>query len=69
MQVRKRSRNMGVWSAVAVIAVGFAVCGVLPASAEESTVTGNRVFFRGDYAAMTSDRGGELFTDLNRAGG
>jgi len=34
--------------------------------AEES---GNMVFFRGGYAAMTSDRGGELFTDANRTAG
>lgn len=29
----------------------------------DATPTGNRVFFRGGYAALTSDRGGELFTD------
>lgn len=69
MQVRKIWWSIGVWSAAAAIAVALVVCGVLPASAEETTVTGYRVFFRGGFAGMTSDRGGELFTDLNRAGG
>ncbi|TSA00992.1 MAG: hypothetical protein D4R81_06855, partial [Nitrospiraceae bacterium] len=55
-----RSRNIGVWCTTVAIAAGLAVCGVLPASAEE---TGNRVFFRGGFAAATSDRSNELFTD------
>ncbi len=55
-----RSRTIGVWSAAVAIAAGLVVCGVLPASAED---LGNRVFFRGGYAAATSDRSGELFTD------
>ena len=65
MQVRKRSRNIGVRCAVAAIVLGLAVCGVLPASAEESTATGNRVFFRGGFAGLNSGRGGELFTDVH----
>jgi len=63
MQVRMRSRNIGVWCAAVAIAAGLAVCGVLPASAEDSTPTGNRVFFRGGFAGATSDRSNELFTD------
>jgi hypothetical protein len=51
-----------------LIAVGVAVCGVLPASADDIT-TGNRVFFRGGFAALNSNRAGELFTDGHRAGG
>jgi hypothetical protein len=50
-----------------VIAGGLAVCGSWPASAEEATTgtaTGNRVFFRGGWAGATSDRSGELFTDV-----
>lgn len=47
-----------------LIAAGLAVCAVSPASAEEATSTGNRVFFRGGFAALSSDRGGELFTDV-----
>jgi hypothetical protein len=35
----------------------------LPASAEDATPTGNRVFFRGGFAGATSDRSNELFTD------
>jgi len=63
MQARKRSRNIGVWSAAVVIAAGLAVCGASPVSAEDTTSTGNRVFFRGGFAGATSDRSGELFTD------
>lgn len=59
-----RSKNIGVWRATAAIAVALAVCGVLPASADEIT-TGNRVFFRGGFAALNSGRGGELFTDAH----
>jgi len=33
--------------------------------AEETTRTGNRVFFRGGFAALNSGRGGELFTDVH----
>jgi hypothetical protein len=58
-----------VWSAAAAIAVALAVCGVLPASAEEATATGNRVFFRGGFAGATSDRSNELFTDGHNAAG
>jgi hypothetical protein len=35
--------------------------------AEDTTRTGNRVFFRGGFAGLNSDRGGELFVDGHRA--
>ncbi|MBI3806621.1 MAG: outer membrane beta-barrel protein [Nitrospirae bacterium] len=60
-----RNRNIGRWCAAAATAVALAVCGVLPASADDIT-TGNRVFFRGGFAALNSGRGGELFTDVHR---
>lgn len=60
MQVRKRSRNIGVWVAAIAIAGGLAVCAVSPASAEEA---GNMVFYRGGFAGLSSNRAGELFTD------
>ena len=69
MQARKRSRNIGVWSVAVVIAVALAACGALPVSAEEATATGNRVFFRGGYAGLSNNRGGELFTDGHNAAG
>ena len=64
MQVRKSSRNIGVWGAAIAIAGGLAVCGVSPASADDTTATGNRVFFRGGFAEASNDRSGELFTDV-----
>jgi hypothetical protein len=36
--------------------------------AEDTTTTGNRVFFRGGAAGMTSDRAGELITDVHTKG-
>ena len=63
MQVRRTRWNIGVKSVAAAIAVALAVCGVSPASAEDISSSGNRVFFRGGYAALNSGRGGELFTD------
>lgn len=68
MQVRtSRFRNIGRWCAGVAIAVGLAVSGVWPASAEEGT--GNMVFFKGGYAGLTSNRQGEFFTDCGLAGG
>ena len=69
MQGWTRSRNIGRWWAAVVIAVGIAVCSVLPAVAEDTTSSGNRVFFRGGFAALNSGRGGELFTDVHNAAG
>jgi hypothetical protein len=56
------------WCAAAAIAAGLAVCGVSPVSAHELS-TGNRVFFRGGFAALNSDRSNELFTDGHSAAG
>ncbi|MDH4186323.1 MAG: hypothetical protein OEV08_04945 [Nitrospira sp.] len=69
MQVQKRSRNIGMKSAAAVIAAVLAVCGALPASADEGIGVGNQVFFRGGAAGMTSNRAGETFTDVYRNSG
>lgn len=64
MQVRtSRLRNIGRWCAGVAIAVGLAVSGVWPALAEEGA--GNMVFFKGGYAGLTSNRGGEFFTDCS----
>ena len=63
-----RSRNIGRCCAAVAIAVALAVCDVLPAWADDIT-TGSRVFFRGGFAALTSDRAGEVFTDVFGASG
>lgn len=65
MQVRKGSRNMGVWSVAMSLVTAVALSCVGTAWAEDTTSTGNRVFFRGGYGEMLSDRGGELITDLH----
>jgi hypothetical protein len=69
MQVWKSSRNVGVWAVAVSLAAGSALCGVGTALAEDTTTTGNRVFFRGGYGALTSDRAGELITDGHGAAG
>ena len=68
MQVWRTRWNIGVWCVAAAIAAGLAVCGVSPVSAHELS-TGNRVFFRGGFAALNSDRSNELFTDGHSAAG
>ncbi len=66
MEVRKKRRNIGAWLVAAVIVGVLAVSGVSPGLAEEeTTATGNRVFFRGGFAGLNSSRGGELFTDVH----
>ena len=69
MQVWKSSRNIGVWAVAVSLAAGSALCGVGTALAEDTTSTGNRVFFRGGYGEMLSDRAGELITDGHGAVG
>lgn len=54
-----------VWSLILSIASIFALSIVGSASAEDTTSTGNRVFFRGGYGEMVSDRAGELITDVH----
>jgi len=67
MQNRRSNRNIGLWLVGIAIVLGLAVSGVWPVSAEDTTTTGNRVFFRGGFAALNSGRGGELFTDGHNA--
>ncbi len=69
MQVQKSSRSIGVWSVAASLAAALALSSVGTALAEDTTSTGNRVFFRGGAAGLTSDRGGELITDGHGAAG
>ncbi|MBX3326561.1 MAG: hypothetical protein U0223_07935 [Nitrospira sp.] len=69
MQVCKHSRNIAVWAVAASLIAASALCGGTTASAEDTTATGNRVFFRGGAAGLTSDRGGELITDGHGAAG
>jgi hypothetical protein len=54
MEVRKRSRNIGAKCAAAAIVLALAVCGVRPASAEDTTSTGNRVFSAGAMPDSTA---------------
>lgn len=67
MQVQKSRRNIGVWSiAVSLVAaVAFGVAGPAMAEDEETATKGNRVFFRGGYGELVSDRAGELITDVH----
>lgn len=60
MQVRGKRRNIGVTCAAVASVLALGVCGVWPASAEE---TGNMVVFKGGFMRLNSDRGGEIFTD------
>ena len=72
MQVGKVSRRIGVWAVAVSLIAAFAVGGVGVASAAETTETtstGNRVFFRGGYGQMLSDRAGEFITDVHGAAG
>lgn len=68
MQTRNGRRNVGVWAVALSLAAALAGGGVGSASAEETTETtskGNRVFFRGGYGEMLSDRAGEFITDVH----
>ncbi|MBI5672140.1 MAG: hypothetical protein HZC50_02500, partial [Nitrospirae bacterium] len=69
MQVQKSRRKIGVWTVVVSLAATFALGSVLPVLAEDTTATGNRVFFRGGYAHLDINRGGQLFTDGHGAAG
>ncbi len=68
MQVWKSRRNIGMWSLAMSLAAVCALSGVGATLAEDTTTTGNRVFFRGGAAGMTSDRAGELITDVHSKG-
>lgn len=65
MQVQKSRRKIGVWSVVVSLAASFALSAVGSALAADTTSTGNRVFFRGGYGELLSDRAGELITDVH----
>lgn len=65
MQVREKRRSIGVQCAAVASVLALAVCGVSPASAEE---TGNMVVFKGGFMRLNSDRGTEIFTDVNGSG-
>lgn len=69
MHYRGSRKNRGMWAATAVIVAGIALSAVSPVLAADTTSTGNRVFFRGGYGEMLSDRGGELITDGHGAAG
>ncbi len=69
MQVCKGSRNIAVWAVALslVAASAFSGGGTVLAqdTTKETTATGNRVFFRGGYGEMLSDRAGEFITDVH----
>jgi hypothetical protein len=54
-----------VWSIILSIASAFALSVGGTALADDTTSTGNRVFFRGGYGEMLSDRAGEFITDVH----
>lgn len=64
--MRQQSVWTGMWLVVMLMAAGVWMMGSSAAMAEEK---GNVVFFRGGYAGLTSDRGNEVFTDVNGANG
>lgn len=64
--MRQQSMWTGMWLVVILMAAGVWMMGSSAAMAEEK---GNVVFFRGGYAGLTSDRGNEVFTDVNGANG
>ncbi len=68
MQVQKSRGNIGLCVAASLAAV-LALSSVGTALAEDTTTTGNRVFFRGGYGQMLSDRAGEFITDVHGVGG
>lgn len=66
MQVWKSSRNVRVWSVAVSLAAACALSGLGSAMADDTTTTGNRVFFRGGAGGLTSDRAGEFITDVHK---
>ncbi len=69
MQVWKNRKNIGMWAVAVTLAAGFTLSSSGTAAADDTTATGNRVFFRGGAGGLTSDRAGELITDGHGAGG
>lgn len=66
MKQRDRRAN-GVSLVVGVLLTLGMMLTSLPVWAQETTSTGNRVFFRGGFAGLNSDRGNELFTDFHNS--
>ncbi|HEX9741299.1 MAG TPA: hypothetical protein VGA17_00745 [Nitrospiraceae bacterium] len=64
--MRQQSVWAGMWLVAIFMAAGAWVFGPSAAMAEEK---GNVVFFRGGYAGLSSNRGNEVFTDVNGASG
>lgn len=63
MQMWVIQRKMGVYAAMVSLAVTLCTGG--GAFADDTTTTGSRVFFRGGAGGLTSDRAGELITDVH----
>ena len=68
MRDRRSRRNVGMMSAAVSLAALFVLGDVGTVLAADTTSTGNRVFFRGGYGEMLSDRAGELITDVYTKG-
>ena len=65
MRDRRSRWNVGMMSTAISLAALFALGDVGTVLAADTTSTGNRVFFRGGYGEMLSDRAGELITDVH----
>ena len=60
----RKGRHRGWTAGLRIVALLTAALAIGPTCAwADEVTTGNRVFFRGGYAALSSDRGNELFTD------
>ncbi len=66
MKTRGQGQRRGGFRIAVLVAL---VLGPAWAWGEETTTTGNRVFFRGGFAGLNSNRGGELFVDGHNAAG
>ena len=72
MQVLRSRGNIRVWAVVLSLVAASAFSGggavLAQETAKETTSTGNRVFFRGGAAGLTSDRSGELVSGQGNDG-
>jgi len=68
MRTERSKWKMGIVSAGVALAAFFTLSDIGTVLAADTTSTGNRVFFRGGYGEMLSDRAGELITDLHSKG-
>lgn len=73
MQVLRSRGSIRLWavvlSLVSASAFSSGVTALAQDTTKETTTTGNRVFFRGGYGELLSDRAGELITDGHGAAG